>query len=222
VRLPEPEPGLVIRYSNLWLREHREGREEGTKDRPCAIVLASRRYGDGTQFRPHMDGRKISPPRLNCRRPSTTSRPPLATLMGSCSPKAIYSTGPAPVRAALVIATTALVAYGFLPPRRLPSCAGAPLRWCRYRCEARGAVLSEELSGRFFARGCPRSGQNAKSPGTGWSSFMQRSKNGDLFFTLVPRRTAVALQLVAHPWIGVGAEHLACHVIPDTRAVRCA
>jgi hypothetical protein len=58
-------------------------------------------------------------------------------------------------------------------------CAGAPLRWCRYRCEARGAVLSEELSGRFFARGCPRSGQNAKSPGTGWSSFMQRSKNGD-------------------------------------------
>jgi hypothetical protein len=31
------------------LREHREGREEGTKDRPCAIVLASRRYGDETQ-----------------------------------------------------------------------------------------------------------------------------------------------------------------------------
>jgi len=51
VRLPEPEPGLVIRYSNLWLREHREGREEGTKDRPCAIVLAARNYGDGTQFR---------------------------------------------------------------------------------------------------------------------------------------------------------------------------
>lgn len=39
--LPEPEPGLVIRYSYLWLREHREGREEGIKDRPCAIVLAA-------------------------------------------------------------------------------------------------------------------------------------------------------------------------------------
>ena len=40
--LPKPEPGLVIRYSYLWVREHREGREEGTKDRPCAIVLATR------------------------------------------------------------------------------------------------------------------------------------------------------------------------------------
>jgi hypothetical protein len=42
VSLPKPEPGLVIRYSYLWLREHREGREEGVKDRPCAIVLAAR------------------------------------------------------------------------------------------------------------------------------------------------------------------------------------
>ena len=38
--LPKPEPGLVIRYSYLWHAEHREGREEGVKDRPCAIVLA--------------------------------------------------------------------------------------------------------------------------------------------------------------------------------------
>ena len=39
--LPKPEPGLVIRYSYLWLREHRAGQEEGSKDRPCAIVLAA-------------------------------------------------------------------------------------------------------------------------------------------------------------------------------------
>ncbi len=38
--LPRPEPGLVIRYSYLWLSEHRKGREEGIKDRPCAVVLA--------------------------------------------------------------------------------------------------------------------------------------------------------------------------------------
>lgn len=38
--LPKPEPGLVIRYSYLRLREHREGRDEGGKDRPRAIVLA--------------------------------------------------------------------------------------------------------------------------------------------------------------------------------------
>jgi hypothetical protein len=40
VALPEPIPGLVIRYSYLWLREHLQGREEGQKDRPCAIVAA--------------------------------------------------------------------------------------------------------------------------------------------------------------------------------------
>jgi hypothetical protein len=40
VTLPRPQLGLVIRYSYLWLSEHREGREEGVKDRPCAVVLA--------------------------------------------------------------------------------------------------------------------------------------------------------------------------------------
>ena len=37
---PAPQPGLVIRYSYLWNREARAGREEGVKDRPCAIVMA--------------------------------------------------------------------------------------------------------------------------------------------------------------------------------------
>jgi hypothetical protein len=46
---PKPEAGLIIRYSYLWLREHQEGREEGTKDRPCAIVLAARDYNGDTQ-----------------------------------------------------------------------------------------------------------------------------------------------------------------------------
>ena len=36
---PVPQPGLVIRYSYLWEREASAGREEGVKDRPCAIVL---------------------------------------------------------------------------------------------------------------------------------------------------------------------------------------
>ena len=39
---PEPEPGLVIRYAYLWDREARSGREEGAKDRPCAVLLATR------------------------------------------------------------------------------------------------------------------------------------------------------------------------------------
>ncbi|OWK40983.1 hypothetical protein [Fimbriiglobus ruber] len=37
---PEPAPGLVVRYSYLWWREHERGREEGVKDRPCAVILA--------------------------------------------------------------------------------------------------------------------------------------------------------------------------------------
>ena len=40
--LPTPRPGLVIRYSYLWAREHELGREEGVKDRPCAVLLATR------------------------------------------------------------------------------------------------------------------------------------------------------------------------------------
>ena len=37
---PKPQPGLVVRYSYLWSREAQAGREEGIKDRPCAVILA--------------------------------------------------------------------------------------------------------------------------------------------------------------------------------------
>lgn len=40
--ISDPFPGLVINYSYLWHREYQEGREEGVKDRPCAIVLSKR------------------------------------------------------------------------------------------------------------------------------------------------------------------------------------
>ncbi len=40
MNFPEPHAGLVIRYSYLWKREYEAGRDEGTKDRPCAIVMA--------------------------------------------------------------------------------------------------------------------------------------------------------------------------------------
>ncbi len=44
---PDPQPGLVIRYSYLWWDQARRGQEEGSKDRPCAIVLAALQ-ADGT------------------------------------------------------------------------------------------------------------------------------------------------------------------------------
>lgn len=37
---PFPVPGLVIRYAYLWRGEHERGQEEGTKDRPCAVLLS--------------------------------------------------------------------------------------------------------------------------------------------------------------------------------------
>ncbi len=38
--LPEPKPGLVIRYDYLWRREAEIGRDQG-KDRPACLVAAS-------------------------------------------------------------------------------------------------------------------------------------------------------------------------------------
>ena len=38
--IPEPRPGLVIRYAYLWRHEAAQGRDEGTKDRPCVVVVA--------------------------------------------------------------------------------------------------------------------------------------------------------------------------------------
>jgi hypothetical protein len=46
VSWPVPRPGLVIRYSYLWESEARAGREEGVKDRPCAIILVILREGE--------------------------------------------------------------------------------------------------------------------------------------------------------------------------------
>lgn len=39
--LPSPSPGLVIRYAFLWREQAARGREEGDKDRPCAVVLTT-------------------------------------------------------------------------------------------------------------------------------------------------------------------------------------
>jgi hypothetical protein len=46
--LPDPQLGLVISYSYLWHHEHNAGRDEGTKSRPCVIVLAVEKPADGS------------------------------------------------------------------------------------------------------------------------------------------------------------------------------
>jgi hypothetical protein len=49
VSLPVPRPGLVIRYSYLWKHEAAAGRDEGAKDRPCAVVVAFEDVGGHTR-----------------------------------------------------------------------------------------------------------------------------------------------------------------------------
>ncbi|HLY54251.1 MAG TPA: hypothetical protein VKS60_01765 [Stellaceae bacterium] len=46
--LPAPELGLVVSYAYLWHSEYQLGREEGVKDRPCAIVLIKREVDGDT------------------------------------------------------------------------------------------------------------------------------------------------------------------------------
>ena len=52
MKLPIPRIGLVIRYAFLWSHEKDAGAFESAKDRPCAIVVASRPEGatDTTVF----------------------------------------------------------------------------------------------------------------------------------------------------------------------------
>lgn len=45
MKLPDPVPGLVIRYNYLWHDDKMKGLSEGAKDRPCAIIIASRQTG---------------------------------------------------------------------------------------------------------------------------------------------------------------------------------
>jgi hypothetical protein len=76
VSLPEPRPGLVIRYSFLWSHERDRGALEASKDRPCAIVLALRREESGdiiavvapiTHSQPDEDGASLEIPAAVCR-----------------------------------------------------------------------------------------------------------------------------------------------------------
>lgn len=47
--VPAPKPAQVIRYAYLWADEHETGREEGSKDRPTAVVMTT--LSDHNQLR---------------------------------------------------------------------------------------------------------------------------------------------------------------------------
>jgi hypothetical protein len=76
VALPEPRPGLVIRYAYLWRDEASRGRDEGSKDRPCVVVLSVRNRGGDrvvtvapiTHATPRADGKAVEIPTLTKQR----------------------------------------------------------------------------------------------------------------------------------------------------------
>lgn len=51
MKWPAPQAGMLIRYSYLWSGEAQLGREEGVKDRPCAVVIVTKGEGDNTYVR---------------------------------------------------------------------------------------------------------------------------------------------------------------------------
>jgi mRNA-degrading endonuclease toxin of MazEF toxin-antitoxin module len=72
--LPEPKPGLVIRYDYLWADERDAGRHEATKTRPCVVVVAAQRVaGDllvtvvPVTHTPRAAGAVLLPPRTKAR-----------------------------------------------------------------------------------------------------------------------------------------------------------
>ena len=116
---PVPQPGLVVRYSYLWESEALEGREEGLKDRPCAVVLVARDE-DGeqrVQVLPVTHGRPTDP--------STAVEIPAAVKarLGLDSERSwVVLTElnefiwPGPDLRPAVSGDLASAAYGFLPP----------------------------------------------------------------------------------------------------------
>lgn len=119
---PRPAPGLVIRYSYLRVREFEQGREEGVKDRPCAIIIAAL----------DLDGRTRvtvlpithSPPAD----PAAAVEIPLTTkirlALDSARSWIVLDEGneffwPGPNLRPLPGADVSTIAYGFLPPRLL-------------------------------------------------------------------------------------------------------
>lgn len=120
MRLPRPEPGLVIRYSYLWLEEHRQGREEGAKDRSCAIVVAV--TDDGGETRVTVLPVTHTPPSD----PASAIEIPQQTKirLGLDSERSwiVLSEGneflwPGPDLRPVPGANVSTIAYGFLPPR---------------------------------------------------------------------------------------------------------
>jgi len=142
---PAPQPGLVIRYAYLWDREAREGREEGSKDRPCAIVLVVLRDGEHpivrvlpiTHSAPADPVDALEIPPLSKQRLGLDSERSWVVLS-----EANDFIWPGPDLRPAVPGDPATVAYGFLPPGFMRALKERLLE--RYRHHRHAAVARSE------------------------------------------------------------------------------
>lgn len=118
--LPKPETGLVIHYSYLWASEHDKGAEEGTKNRPCAIVAAQHAANDAlivtvfpvTHSPPKDAARAVELPALLKRHLGLDSERSWVVVTETNS-----FVWPGPDLRPIPGITPASFAYGMLPPR---------------------------------------------------------------------------------------------------------
>lgn len=117
---PVPQPGLVVRYSYLWDSEARAGREEGVKDRPCAIVMVVTEEGKRPRVRvlpvthtpPHDAADAVEIPQVTKNRLGLDSERSWIVLT-----EANDFYWPGPDLRMLPGRGSESCAYGFLPPR---------------------------------------------------------------------------------------------------------
>ena len=111
---------LGIRYSYLWESEAREGREEGIKDRPCAIVLVILREGKHpivrvlpiTHTPPKDPADALEIPLVTKKRLGLDEEPSWVVLT-----EANDFIWPGPDLRPAISGDLSSVAFGFLPPR---------------------------------------------------------------------------------------------------------
>ncbi len=117
---PTPEVGLVIGYSYLWQNEATQGRVEGRKNRPCAIIFSIRNEEDEqvvmvlpiTHTEPEVNQNGVEIPKvIKCRLGLDGER---SWVIISELNKFVW---PGPDLRVTLHEQTGQYAYGFLPPK---------------------------------------------------------------------------------------------------------
>ena len=147
----EPRVGWLLSYSYLWADDHRPGAEEGVKNRPCALVAATRRDGDRivaivvpVTHNPPAD------PQTAIEIPAVTKARLGLDAQRSwiiCNEANVFA-WPGPDLRAAAGHKPPTIWYGPLPPKLLSAAAREKAAWiCSGWASARSACTADRMSG---------------------------------------------------------------------------